>query len=130
VTNAVTLGKGVALVSFVFETEFDVSNLTEQTDVDMYHYVKEIYDDLKKNGATDLLVFPSTSCSAKESILMNNDRFFIGHTLIEPFQKNVKHDRLVKHLNNCYACFQVYSQFYKDYFQADQEIRRTLANKN
>ena len=77
----------------------------------------------------DLLVFPSTSCSTKESMLLNNDRFFISHTLIEPSQKNVKHDRLVKHLNNCFSCFQVYSQFYKDYFQAHQEIRRTLANE-
>lgn len=126
-TNNVTLGKGVALTSFIFETEYDISTLSNQVNLDMFYYVKEIYEDLKQNGAKELLVVPSTSCSTTESILQNNDRFFIGHTLIEPFQKKLNHDRLIKHLNNCYKCFEIYSQFYKDYYQAYQEIRRTLA---
>ncbi len=126
--NAVTLGKGVALASLVFEMEFDISKLSSKTDLDMYHYVKEIYDDLRENGGTDLLAIPSTSCS-NIAILHDNDRFFIGHTLIKPSRHNAEHDRLVKHLNNCFSCFQVYSQFYKDYYQAQKEIRQMLANE-
>ncbi len=129
-TTIVTLGKGVALVSLVLKNVYDVSQITNQDDLDMFHYVKELYDDLKQNGNDELLVLPITSCSTKESILEDNDRFFVDHTLIEPLQKNIRHDRLVKHLNNCYECFQIYSQFYKDYNQAYQEIRPTVVKKN
>lgn len=129
-TTAVTLGKGVALASLVFKNMCDISQITNQADLDMFYYVKEIYDDLKKSGNDEQLVLPITSCSSNESVLDENDRFFVGHTLIEQDPKNIRHDRLMKHLNNCYECFQVYSQFYKDYYQAYQEIHHTVVKKN
>lgn len=123
------LGKGVAIASLVFENGYDISLLTDKTDEDIFYYVQEIYRDLKQNGVKDLLVIPSTSCSSKESVLLHNDRFFIGHTLINPALSKKKHDKLIKHLNDCFACFEIYSQFYKDYYLAYQEIRQTLTDK-
>jgi len=124
--STVTLGKGVALVLFVIEKDYDISKIVDPIQLDMFNYVKEVYDDLIKSAVPIQLEIPTTSCSSRESILNNNDRFFIEHTLVAQHQDSKTHDQLTKHLNNCYSCFQLYSQFYKDFYQADQEIRQTF----
>ncbi|MBN1482558.1 hypothetical protein EH223_10970 [candidate division KSB1 bacterium] len=57
--------------------------------------------------------------------MLENDRFFITHLLIEPLHKT-DYRLLIKHLNDCYACFQIYSQFFKDYHQTCLEINQRM----
>lgn len=126
--NTVTLGKCVAYLSFAIDSNRDMSGMLPdcRDSQEMYDTVKSIYDDLiamkKKHERTPI---PAVRCSSTP-FLKENARFFVAHSLVEPRQKTVENQDLIKHLNNCYFCFQIYSQFYKDFYQAKMEIKQKL----
>ena len=56
-------------------------------------------------------------CSINQPFLENNEDFFIA------LFSDTKHDdaciRLYKHMNDCYPCFEIFSQVLRDYYRQE-----------
>ncbi|MFQ5708741.1 MAG: hypothetical protein ACE5HO_14895 [bacterium] len=65
---------------------------------------------------------PPHCCREEQPRLHENTDFFVAYVLIEP--RNGRNDnhylRLMKHLNDCYRCFEEYSAILRDYYNQSQ----------
>jgi hypothetical protein len=96
-------------------------------DVNEYQYIKDIYQRLRqsKSDRTGVYDIPDTACKDRV-FLEGNDLFFVWHILIEKNHDRVDCDPLFRHLNDCFSCFQIYSQFLKGYYQGRQDINERI----
>jgi hypothetical protein len=65
---------------------------------------------------------PEYTCQSSKSFLTNNFKFFI--TLLILRSENYSCEKLIKHLNSCYNCFDVFCQVLRDYFHTTNDIIR------
>jgi hypothetical protein len=86
---------------------------------DQRSYLEQIVNRLKilnSDGqmATILTSLPDGGCTSSTPFLENNDDYFIV------LFSNTKNDQacinLYNHLNNCYHCFEIFSQVLRDYY--------------
>ena len=63
---------------------------------------------------------PEHTCQADKSYLSNNLEFFIALLVIQTEHHSC--ERLIKHLNSCYNCFDVFCQVFRDYFHTSNDI--------
>jgi hypothetical protein len=65
---------------------------------------------------------PEYTCQSSKSFLTNNFKFFIALLLLH--SENYSCEKLIKHLNSCYSCFDVFCQVLRDYFHTTNDIIR------
>jgi hypothetical protein len=63
---------------------------------------------------------PEHTCRSDKSYLSNNFQFFIALLVIQ--SEHYSCERLIKHLNSCYSCFDVFCQVFRDYFHTSNNI--------
>jgi hypothetical protein len=63
---------------------------------------------------------PEYTCHSDKSYLNNNFKFFIALLIIQSEHHSC--ERLIKHLNSCYNCFDVFCQVFRDYFHTSNDI--------
>ncbi|MBN1559747.1 hypothetical protein JW998_05825 [candidate division KSB1 bacterium] len=114
-----TSGKYIAYLSFALQSQRAIVDKLPPSERERFEQVHDLYLYLSRDGAEPLEI-PPDRC-AEASFLEGNEAFFIRHLLIDG-AKNASHEPLVRHLNDCYGCFQIYSQFFKEYSLAYQEI--------
>ena len=115
-----TSGRYIAYLSFALESRQTIVDKLPQSEAERFEQVYDLYRYLSQDGAEHPLEIPQDRCAAA-CFLDGNEAFFIRHMLIDS-TKNTNHDPLIRHLNDCHECFQIYSQFFKDYSLAYQEI--------
>lgn len=119
--NSFTLGKSIAYLSYVIKSKQDTKSLIGPDNAMQLQNLIHVHACMQDNAGEARLSIPDHSCAAQEPFLLGNERFFIAHLLFDSLNKT-DHHHLIKHLNDCHACFQIYCQFFKDYCQACQEI--------
>ena len=98
-------------------------------DKDYLHKILSRYDSMKNNGSLNeaLRALPTHSCSFDDLFVQNNEDFFIA------LFSNTKHDeaciRLYKHMNDCYPCFEIFSQVLRDYYHCSEELASIYGEK-
>ena len=106
---------GWALAHLQTERKVESAQFSE-ADKNYLHKIVSRYDSMKNNGSfyEALEALPTHTCSFDHLFLQNNEDFFIA------LFSNTKHDeaciRLYKHMNDCYPCFEVFSQVLRDYY--------------
>ncbi len=67
---------------------------------------------------------PAYACQTEAAYLLNNEEFFIAHFLIT--NQNSKADkyceRLYRHLNDCYTCFELFCEVMRDYYNKLRQL--------
>jgi hypothetical protein len=63
---------------------------------------------------------PEYTCQSSKSFLTDNFKFFIVLLILR--SENYSCERLIKHLNSCYNCFDVFCQVLRDYFRTTNDI--------
>ena len=117
-----TPGKYIAYLSFVLESNHTLGDKLSPTDVERVGQINDLYHYLSHKDVENAVEIPDGRCP-ETLFLDGNDAFFITHLLIESPQET-NYELLISHLNSCFGCFQIYSQFFKDYSAASEEIRR------
>jgi hypothetical protein len=78
---------------------------------------------MKSNGRLSeaLDTIPGQACSMGQPFLQQNEDFFIA------LFSDTRHDeaciKLYKHLNDCYWCFEIFSQFLCDYYRYGEVLQ-------
>jgi hypothetical protein len=71
---------------------------------------------------------PERGCTSSAPYLENNDDYFIA------LFSNSKYDEacinLYNHLNNCYHCFEIFSQVLRDYYRHKPQSERFTRSEN
>ena len=78
----------------------------------------DLNDDQLINGI--FAAIPEYTCQSSKSFLTNNFKFFIALLIIR--SENYSCERLIKHLNSCYSCFDIFCQVLRDYFHTTNDI--------
>ena len=101
-----------------------------QSDINIYGEDRHFFDlmvsefNQLKQGLSTHEEFPKSCCVQERPFLESNFAFFICHILCDELEKsNDKHERLARHLNDCFWCFNVYCQVFKHYFHCNNNIR-------
>ena len=119
---------GWALAHLQTEKKVAVAEFSE-ADKDYLDKILNRYDSMKNNGSLNkaLEALPTHTCSFSHLFLQNNEDFFIA------LFSNTKHDeaciRLYKHMNDCYPCFEVFSQVLRDYYHCGEELTGFFGEK-
>jgi len=96
--------------------------LSESENVYLTH-MKERHRQLHSDGQLIKILdrLPGQPCFIGQPFLEGNEDFFIA------LFSEVKHDeaciRLYKHMNDCYACFEIFSQVLRDYYQHGENLQ-------
>ncbi len=118
-TQKVSLGW--ALAHLQAEKKVQSAQVSE-ADKDYLHKILKRYYLMKDNGRLHeaLEELPTHTCSLDHPFLQNNEDFFIA------LFSDTKHDeaciRLYKHMNDCYRCFEIFSQILRDYYHHGEEL--------
>jgi hypothetical protein len=119
-TNESKLGWALAHLE---SEQLSQSTQLNETDRCYLDQLVQRLDDLKKNGrvATVLTKIPAQSCLHNHPFLENNDDFFIAF-FTSSKQENACIN-LFKHLNDCFHCFEIFSQVLRDYYHSNEQLR-------
>jgi hypothetical protein len=92
-------------------------------------HIQERYRQLHSDGQLLKILdrLPGQPCLIDRPFLEGNEDFFIA------LFSNTKHDeaciRLYKHMNDCYPCFEIFSQVLRDYYQQGEALRTVSGEK-
>jgi hypothetical protein len=116
------LGKSLAHLRIVDEFANDADFIRRfENDRDLIKF-KDRLKDLSTNSEYNLIIekLDHNECSLDAPFLKDNCDLF----LLLLFRKEIPQlcTNLGKHLNDCYQCFQIFSQVMQDYYQEYQQI--------
>lgn len=81
------------------------------------HIAESPHGELFKN-------IPSSSCSGKSPFLLDNVDFYVAFLLVGIDEDNNEyHAKIVKHLNDCFWCFELFTDVLRDFFHASQKFK-------
>lgn len=66
---------------------------------------------------------PEGMCYGGKPFLAENTDFFLALFLNE--SEHAACSKLIKHLNDCYACFEIFTAIVRDYYRKYQEIQKS-----
>ena len=69
---------------------------------------------------------PTSSCQTESPFLQENEDFFIALVMFKiRDEQNGKHcNPLMEHLNDCFRCFEVYSEVMREYYSNSQNLQK------
>ena len=121
--SEITLGQALAYLQAMDRNELpkaskSLSESAKKYINDLDRFRNDLHnEELIKDIFADI---PEHTCQADNSYLSNNLKFFIALLIIQSEQHSC--ERLIKHLNSCYNCFDVFCQVFRDYFHTSNEI--------
>jgi hypothetical protein len=115
--NGMTFGSALAFVSC--EGMSDDSVLT-QSEKDYLKTLRERYIQLDDRKRIEKIYknIPRNRCVSQKCFLDDNIDFFISYVLLSEkhYSSDRKFSSLFKHLNDCYGCFEVYTEVIRNYY--------------
>ncbi len=128
--EALTFGEALALVEAKISRHVDISPcLSTAEDKEKIDDMLLLYERTKEKYQMDSI--PSGCCVSAHPFLHENDAFFISHLLLDnPLPENDEIKPFIKHLNDCYWCFRIYSKVFRDYYWKLQKIDNRLGGTN
>ncbi|MBN1465034.1 hypothetical protein JXA02_04685 [candidate division KSB1 bacterium] len=118
----ITPGRSIAYLSYAVRSNCALVDKLSAAEAERFEQMSDLYHYLNQDDADSPIEAPADRCG-EICFLDGNDAFFIRHLLIaSPGRANDA--RFIRHLNDCHECFQIYSQFFKDYALACEEIER------
>ncbi len=120
---------GWALAHLQAERTTTSSQLTP-SEQDYLEHMKDRFKLLNGNGKMVSLLenLPDRTCLINQPFLADNEDFFIA------LFSDTKHDeaciRLYKHMNDCYPCFEIFSQVLRDYYRQGEVLKESFQEKN
>ena len=98
-------------------------------DRDYLNHMQARYRELSHNGKSTVIVrqLPACPCLIDKPFLENNEDFFI--TLFSDIEHEEVCARLYKHMNDCYPCFEIFSQVLRDYYQQGETLQEFNGEK-
>ena len=121
--ETLTFGKALALVEAKVKRQFDITlRINTPADKTTIENMLVLYK--KSKNQSQVVSIPTACCLSTSPFLQENDAFFISHLLLNnPLPEHDKKNKpFIKHLNDCYWCFQIYSKVFRDYFWERQKI--------
>jgi len=121
--GAEKLGRLISLLEGYMKSDFQSDIQINGEDRHLFDLmVSEFYK--IKQGLTSHLEFPNSCCVQDRPFLESNYAFFIAHLLFDELEEsNAKHERLARHLNDCFWCFNVYCRVFKHFFICNNNIK-------
>jgi len=120
--EALTFGEALALVEAKMRRTVDISpRVSTAADEKMIDNMLMLYEKNKNHDQVDSI--PTGCCVSTRPFLQENNAFFISHLLLDnPLPEHDEIKPFIKHLNDCYWCFQIYSKVFRDYYWERQKI--------
>jgi len=120
--DTLTLGRAIACLKF--EEQIDHHNFNQSfQDDDFLNSLRlraaSLENDKFKSANVDGI--PENGCYLDQLYLDNNPDFFLNLFLNGP--QNGVCVKLTQHLNNCFGCFQVFTEVIRDYYQQSHSIK-------
>ena len=82
--------------------------------------------EILSNASVDRIfkAIPAYACQTEKTYLLNNEEFFIAHFLIttEDGKADKYCERLSRHLNDCYTCFELFCDVMRDYYSKFRQL--------
>ena len=121
-SKALTFGEALALVEAKVKRHIDISTrVGTAADDEIIHDMLVLYEKAKEQPKIDSI--PTGCCLSASPFLKENGAFFISHILLDnPLPEQNKDKPFIKHLNDCFWCFQIYSTVFRDYYWQRQKI--------
>jgi hypothetical protein len=121
----VTLGKLLAYM------DVEKRNKTLTPEMELPEHLERSLKDLRERFTTlisqeqkkkEFIKIPQHSCDSSAPFLANNEDFFLMMILLYNREEEINGstDKFIKHLNECYWCFEIYQQVMRDYFHTLQ----------
>ena len=92
-------------------------------------YVRNLYQNLTSLKKHDNIsgIFesiPRSCCSPSKPFLSNNEDFFLAYTFLMSRPENMKKysSNIMRHLNSCIWCFDIFCQVMQDYYHTTQLV--------
>ena len=121
----IKLGKSLAHLRLVDEFPEDIDFIRKFEDETALSQFRNRLKDLSGSPDRNYIIekLDQTECCFEAPFLKDNSDLF----LLLLFQKEIPAlcTNLGKHLNDCYQCFQIFSQVMQDYYQEYQNIYST-----
>ena len=127
--NAIKLGEAIAYLEYKGMIGF--LETTEKPRTKALNTLKHMMDTYQRLKSEDENKFfkglPGQSCNSSKAYLENNDEFFIYYILLFDRLESKKNliTRIITHLNDCFWCFEIYSQVMQDYYNTSQKLLGT-----
>lgn len=121
-----TLGQTLALLKGEFDGEqIEIDQLSSSNK----HELQTLRDRMNvlmrspKDAGRILQTITDTCCHSEKPQLAENADFFIAHVIVYPKASIMSNhcERLSKHLNDCFRCFEEYSKVMRDYYHQSQK---------
>ncbi len=122
-----TFGEALALVEAKVKQKIDFqSYVNNSSNIKMLERMLTSYQEKKEQGTTHTI--PNGCCMADKPFLQEDDAYFISHILIDDAlpEHDENNKPFIKHLNDCYWCFKIYSQVLREYYWGRQKIDKCL----
>ena len=118
-SNAPTLGWAIAHLQT--EQISQDQPLSDPAKTYLDHMIRR-FDFLKTDGrlSSILETVPVKACIFNHPFLENNEDFFIA--LFSDTKQEETCIKLYQHLNDCYHCFEIFSQVLRDYYNCGEEL--------
>lgn len=122
------LGRALAFLEFELAGgQIAQTNISEKAFEDLSSFRKRLQE--LKIPATVEKIFsdkPLAACQTDKSFLQGSNDFLLAFVLlIKPDESLLQKycEWMTSHLNDCFWCFEVYSEVMRDYFAQSQELR-------
>ena len=122
--SSMELGQALAYIRNVLNfsgDELEGLSAQQRTYITNVHHR---FVELSSNRQDDVYTkIPHCSCPSDKPFLTENMDFFISFLLIGIDEADEKsHAKLTKHLNDCFWCFELFTDVVRDYFHASQKF--------
>lgn len=88
--------------------------------------LRDRWQEILSNASVDRIfkAIPAYACQTEKTYLLNNEEFFIAHFLIttEDGKADKYCERLFRHLNDCYTCFELFCEVMRDYYNKLRQL--------
>lgn len=123
-TNA-ELGKALAFIKNIHELDIEklegLSPAQKNYITQLHHRFVELSTSDMRNEILETI--PQHACLSDKPFLKDNKDFFISYLLLGPADEYEEiHQDLLKHLNDCYWCFETFTQVLRDYFHSSRNL--------
>jgi hypothetical protein len=122
--NTLELGQALAYVRNVLDVNTDELEGISPQQRSYLSAMQSRFIELSSKKPDDIFKhIPRCSCNSDFPFLENNLDFFIAFLLIGIDENNVEdHAKITKHLNDCFWCFELFTDVVRDFFYSSQKF--------
>lgn len=122
--STLDLGQALAYVRTVLDINSEETEGLTQQQKSYITFVNDRYIELSSKPQDNIFAtIPRCACNSDRPFLSENMDFFISFLLIGIDEADEKgRSKLTKHLNDCFWCFELFTDVLRDYFFESEKI--------